>query len=89
MNELISLRVSIARLAQSACVDNHLGVTNKVYEELVELAHQPKGWHGLLLEIAAALADLQQADRRRAYHYGEAHATVEGYEGSYDNPVLP
>lgn len=49
--ELTTLRVSVARLAQALKVDNQLQVTGKPYEELCELARtQERGWNGLVLE---------------------------------------
>jgi hypothetical protein len=46
--ELIALRISIARIAQSLGVDNELKVTGKAYEQLVQLAQsQDRGWNSL------------------------------------------
>jgi len=88
MDELITLRVTVARLAQRAAVDNKLRVTGKVHEELVELARtRQEGWNNLLWFISEELSRLQEADRRQ-YHEGEANATPEFYLGTYDDPVL-
>jgi hypothetical protein len=52
--DLISLRISIARLAQIANVEHEeLPVLNKPYEALWSLAaNQPRGWHRLLILIS-------------------------------------
>lgn len=56
--ELLTLRVSVARLAQTLNVDNRLGVTGKPYEELCALAMtQNRGWNGLLLECVNAVQE--------------------------------
>ena len=48
LSELVKLRVSMARLAQAAEVDNNLRVTDKNYDDLIRLAQtQERGWNHL------------------------------------------
>lgn len=48
MTPIVTLRVSVARVAQSLNVDNELEVTGKSYEELVALAEtEEHGWNNL------------------------------------------
>lgn len=88
MDELTKLRVTVARLAQLAGVDNGLSVTGKGYKDLVHAAQtEQRGWNDLIGRVMDKLEALQEADRR-AYHEGEANATPEPYQGSYDEPIL-
>jgi hypothetical protein len=79
MKELITLRVSVARVAQSMGIDNHLGVTGKVFEELCALAQRDRGWNdlcGRIQEHAERIAQ-DNEDLRRQYHECEASASME------------
>lgn len=90
MKELHTLRVSVARVAQSMGIDNHLGVTGKAYEELHALAQRDRGWNDLCGRIQEHAERIQHdnEDLRRQYHENEARATPEDYAGSYDDPIL-
>jgi hypothetical protein len=62
MSELESLRVSVARVAQSLQVDNYLHVTDKGYGALCALAkEQERGWNDLAGLCAAKAQSLLEA----------------------------
>jgi hypothetical protein len=57
MNELQTLRVSLARIAQAAGVDNDLHVTGVPYEGLRLLAEsRERGWNDLAGRVAEQIA---------------------------------
>lgn len=61
--ELVKLRVSLARIAQAAGADNELKVAGKSYEELVTLArYEERGWHGLARAITAIVLCQRRID---------------------------
>ena len=80
MNPLHTLRISVARVAQSMGVDNHLKVTSKNYAELAILAiTEERGWNSLCAYIQEHAERIQQdnEDLRRQYHESEANASRE------------
>lgn len=80
MNPLHTLRISIARVAQSMGIDNHLGVTGRPYEELAALAMtEERGWNALCAQAIDHAERLQQDNEalRRQYHESEASASRE------------
>lgn len=80
MNPLHTLRISVARLAQSMGIDNHLQVTGKTYAELAILAiNQERGWNELCSRAMEHAERVQHdnEDLRREYHEMEAYASRE------------
>lgn len=79
MKELHTLRVSVARVAQSMGIDNHLGVTGKTFAELCVLAQRDRGWNALCACIQEHAERIQadNEDLRRQYHECEASASKE------------
>ena len=62
MSELESLRVSMARVAQSLQVDNYLCVTDEGYSALCVLAKErERGWNDLACLCAAKAKSLLEA----------------------------
>lgn len=48
LEELITLRISVARIAQALGLDNDLSITDKNYSHLEALAeHRDRGWNDL------------------------------------------
>lgn len=48
LEELITLRISVARIAQALGLDNDLSITDKNYSHLAALAeHRDRGWNDL------------------------------------------
>lgn len=79
-NPLHTLRISVARVAQSMGIDNHLRVTGKTYAELAILAiTQERGWNALCACIQEHAERIHQdnEDLRRQYHECEANASRE------------
>lgn len=65
--------------AYEMSIDNHLGVTGKVFEELCALAQRDRGWNdlcGRIQEHAERIAQ-DNEDLRRQYHECEAIASRE------------
>lgn len=61
MKELHTLRISVARIAQSMGIDNHLQVTGKNYAELANLAStQKRGWNALCAQAMEHAERIQQ-----------------------------
>ncbi len=65
--ELISLRVSLARVAQAMRVEtDYLRVRGKSYEELILLAEfNERGWNHLAGECVERVVELQQLEERQ------------------------
>lgn len=82
LEELVSLRMAVARIAQDLGVDNELQITgDKTLVLCTKAWNVNDGWRDLCDLIRMEIFAKQ-------YAMEQCNPTPEQYEGSYDDPIL-